>query len=470
MAISLARIESMAPDQAALEAARKLLKPASWPALCADGEGLVWGECQGSGAAPYRVSLDERDAGYRCTCPSRKFPCKHTLALMWMRAEGKTSFAAGPAPDWVEDWQRRRRPGAPVRDSSGGTVEIKRLISAATPTEAPEDPKAEARAAAARDRARREREEAILAGLDDLDFWLADQIDAGLVGFAARAVKSCGVIVRRLVDAKAGGLAARIELLPGRLFALAESARGSAAAAELGQLHLLAEAYRRQESLTPELRADVRREVGWTVTREALLADESAPRCTARWRVVAALSEVQPDRLRRLETWLMREGAEAGPGFAVLVDFVPLATGPARGPYRQGEIMEAELVFYPSPVPLRAQLAAVAAAAQSCAETLRFQDTGIAGAIDRYEAALAAKPWLGAWPMSFRGVRLRRHGERLFLCAAEDSAVALPLNPAQSRVAAPLLSLERFDGVGLWDGSFLRLTMAETALGRWENG
>jgi hypothetical protein len=71
MVLSLAKIEALAPDQAALDAARKLLKPATWPTLACDETGLVWGEAQGSGATPYRVVISEADAGYKCTCPSR---------------------------------------------------------------------------------------------------------------------------------------------------------------------------------------------------------------------------------------------------------------------------------------------------------------------------------------------------------------------------------------------------------------
>src|SRR5215472_12923347 len=100
MSLTFERIEALAPDQASLVAARKLLKPSSWPTL-AEGEGLVWGEYQGSGATPYRVVVSEADAGYKCTCPSRKFPCKHSLALMWMRAEGKAVFASATPPQWV---------------------------------------------------------------------------------------------------------------------------------------------------------------------------------------------------------------------------------------------------------------------------------------------------------------------------------------------------------------------------------
>lgn len=88
MGLTRERIESLAPDQASLAAALKLAKPATWPVIAAsDDAGVLWGECQGSGSQPYRVVVSPGDTGHKCTCPSRKFPCKHVLALLWMRVE-----------------------------------------------------------------------------------------------------------------------------------------------------------------------------------------------------------------------------------------------------------------------------------------------------------------------------------------------------------------------------------------------
>ena len=36
---------------------------------------------------------DLRDLGSKCTCPSRKFPCKHVLGLLWLNAEAIVPFA-----------------------------------------------------------------------------------------------------------------------------------------------------------------------------------------------------------------------------------------------------------------------------------------------------------------------------------------------------------------------------------------
>ncbi len=466
MVLSLAKIEALAPDQAALDAARKLLKPATWPTLACDEAGLVWGEAQGSGATPYRVVVSEVDAGYKCTCPSRKFPCKHSLALMWMRAEGKAAFTSATPPQWVNDWLSRRRgpsQAAPATDAAPKAS----IAGANSGPEEAADPKAEARAAAQRERNRRDREAAILAGLDEFDLWLSDQLEKGIVAFVANAAGACRRMAQRLVDAKATALATRLDSLPARLFSLTEAARPTAAVVELGVFHLIAEAYRRQDALDPALREDVRQMVGWVQSRDALLADPTAVRTTGRWHVIATRTEVQPDRLRRVETWLWREGEGDGPRFALLLDFVPVAVGAASAGFMIGESCEAELVFYASPVPLRALIATQTSPSSTGRVMPMLPEAGLAAAWQGYEQALGARPWLGDWPFLFSGARVRRSGEALFLTDPADASLALPISPEQAVSALPLADAGPVNGVGLWDGWRIRLTQAEAESGRW---
>jgi hypothetical protein len=75
MPIDVSKIEELAPDQASLGAAAKLKKADLWPLLAGE-QTLVWGECHGSGSSPYRVICSDADFGFKCTCPSRKLPCK----------------------------------------------------------------------------------------------------------------------------------------------------------------------------------------------------------------------------------------------------------------------------------------------------------------------------------------------------------------------------------------------------------
>lgn len=470
MSLTLERIEALAPDQASLAAARKLLKPSSWPTL-AEGEGLVWGECQGSGATPYRVVVNEVDAGYKCTCPSRKFPCKHTLALMWMRAEKTAAFTPATVPEWVKDWLSRRR-GKSTTAIKDGDEEQPKPKPSIRLTELPEaaekpDPKAEQRAAAARERNRVEREAAVLAGLDDLDTWLSDQVQHGMATFVAQTAQACRTIAQRLVDAKASGLAGRLDALPTRLFTLPGPARPTAAIRELGQVHLISQAYRRTAELPELLAADARQAVGWSVTREALLSDSKVLRVDAKWRVFGVLSEAQPDRLRRVETWLWREnGADREQQCAVLIDFIPIATGATTGGYLVGDRIDAELTFYRSTVPLRAQITTLKRGAEQNSEPLALPKELLSVSYANYERALAQLPWLGTFPLSFRWASVRRNGEQLYICDGETQ-LSLPLHSSQTNQALPLASIDHIDGIGLWNGYEFTLAWAETPLGRW---
>jgi len=87
-------VHRLAPDDAAIKAARDLVRKKSFQdlGLSADGTWLL-GRCKGS--AVYEVSVDlEPESGPvgRCSCPSRKLPCKHALGLMLAYLGTPTDF------------------------------------------------------------------------------------------------------------------------------------------------------------------------------------------------------------------------------------------------------------------------------------------------------------------------------------------------------------------------------------------
>ncbi len=98
-------IIDLAPDDASIKAANDLAKPAKWLRLGAfDSEAgeTIWGEFQGSGKEPYRTVVEWDEQNFRCTCPSRKQPCKHALAISFIRASDASAFNA-PPPSWADD-------------------------------------------------------------------------------------------------------------------------------------------------------------------------------------------------------------------------------------------------------------------------------------------------------------------------------------------------------------------------------
>src|SRR5262249_31270966 len=157
----------------------------------------------------------------------------------------------------------------------------------------------------------------------------------------------------------------------------------------------------------------------------------AAPRVDAKWRVFAVISEAQPDRLRRIETWLCRQGSSEGnPHYAVLIDFVPASSGPAAGGYLVGDEFEAELCFYRSTIPLRAQIATLRKGAEQSKAPITLTNATLGVSYTHYERALAQLPWLWTLPLTFRSATLRRYGTQLYL-RDEETGLSLPLPSTQ---------------------------------------
>lgn len=462
MLIAIEKVEAMAPDLASLSAAIKI-KSSAWQLSAIDNtREFVWGECQGSGSTPYRVCLQLSDLGYKCTCPSRKFPCKHSLGLMLLLAKSPQTFMTATTPDWVLDWVARRRPGSGVEkkaDQSKLKASLDETLS--TKPEEQRDEKAEARAMQQRERLKAQREEAILAGLDELDRWIEDTLTSGLASFMGEAAQRCRTLSQRLVDAKASTIATAVDVLPSAIMALPDLLRNDALIEALGDFHLLAEAYRRQDRLPDALRQDVRRLVGWSQDRQSLIDDPASLRVQAEWTVVSTNVEVQPDKLRRIETWLIgvHDGKEIP---AVLIDFVPVSTGASNASYNVSESFVGELIFYPSAVPLRAVIVSRSAVDLP---TAKLPAVVLCNALGAYDDLRTALPWLKQWPMTLKNLTCKRFDKQgIWLM---DEGAAIPVSPKLTDAVIALSGTELHTVTGLWDGRFFTPSMAETSIGRW---
>ncbi|MFC4100818.1 SWIM zinc finger family protein [Paenibacillus xanthanilyticus] len=106
MTVTEAFVDSIALNAAAAKNGRDLVKKNSFAELNRSEDGtLLFGACKGSGKEPYRCSADfvkPESPVYRCSCPSRQFPCKHVLGLLYAFAQGR-AFEAAAVPDEIAD-------------------------------------------------------------------------------------------------------------------------------------------------------------------------------------------------------------------------------------------------------------------------------------------------------------------------------------------------------------------------------
>lgn len=459
MGIELKAVEQLATDQTSLKAAAGLAKPAKWSGIGASHDGaLVWGQCSGSGANPYRVMADLRDLGNKCTCPSRKFPCKHVLALLWMNAEAIAPFAPGDTPEWVSDWLGRRRGGGaarmPVAAAEPG--EAKDLTAArATEPQAEESEESAARREAAAARRAEDTDRSIVDALDALDQWIGDQLRLGLGAFLEDNAARCRRIASRLVDGKAAAMASRLDELPSRLFELGAGDRLRGAVVELGKIVLLGRAFRAQPR-DPE----IRRAVAGTEARETLLADAGTLRVRSNWEVLAELVETRRDGLVSQATWLLNLGA-GGPRFAMLLDFFPASAGRRGSVFAPGERFVGELAFYPARRPLRALLIGRDSCPPEALDMSWPESQEAIGAL--LTAPLLDEPWAADVPVLLPAGRLATDAQgRHWWRSDRDEAVL----PVAGDVPRALRGTSLAGSAALWSNGGLKLLAATTLWGR----
>ncbi|KAA0935493.1 SWIM zinc finger family protein [Streptomyces apricus] len=392
------QVLALAPDAASRKAGSKLGAAGPWSEAGSSDEGTVWGLCKGSGSKPYRTVIDIADStgpAYKCSCPSRKFPCKHALGLLLLWAGEDGAVPRGEAPDWAEEWIEGRRKRADDKRAAG-----------ASGSPSPGDPEA------ARRRAER-RAEWITAGATELEQRLADLLRGGLASAEQSGYGLWEETAARMVDAQAPGLAARVRELgaipssgPGWPVRLLE---------ECALLHLLDQGWLRRDGLPDGLAATVRSRIG-------LPASADGAPVRDRWLVLAQY-DTADSRLTTRRIWLHGTGT----GRTVLL----LSYGAAgRAPELAlpvGLALDAEVSAYPGAGQSRVALGERFAPA----EPTGFRPPGVdvARAVAGYGEALRDDPWLESRPVTLERVVPVPDGDGWQLADA-DGESALPLTPA----------------------------------------
>ncbi|WP_203710966.1 SWIM zinc finger family protein [Asanoa siamensis] len=392
------KVLSLAPDQGAAKSARGLITAAHWA-----GQGrfddMLWGLCRGSGSRPYQVSVDLTGPAYRCTCPSRKIPCKHTLGLLLRWANGGVPDDPEP-PDWATEWRAERLARAQ-------RAEERAVRAPRAPGEGLADP------AAAAARRVQQRADRVEAGLVELDRWLADQVEQGLAATEQAGYRPFQTMAARLVDAQAPGIAGAVRRLGwvvGVGINWADRLLG-----EFGLLRLLIVAHGRLSALPAALAATVRTRVGYPVATDDVLAE---PEIRDRWAVLGRF-DTADDRLTSRRTWL--HGTSTG-RFALVLTFAPVGqTLPAD--LEPGTVVDAGLCFYPAAVPRRALVKARYGEPAPTA-TPPTGAVPIRVAVAEHAEAVAAEPWRESTPMLLADVTPTDEGRLV-----DPSGDAIALHP-----------------------------------------
>lgn len=175
MQLTEAYVDSLALNAGAIKNGKDLAKKQRiHPRRMTEDGKLLFGECAGSGSTPYSCSADfwkEGEPVFRCSCPSRQFPCKHTLGLLYAYAQGQ-AFETAPLPDDIADKREK------VEKREEKREEKKQEPAADTPKR-----KTSASALA-------KKVQAQLAGFDLLEKLLVETVQTGLAGLDAKTIRT----------------------------------------------------------------------------------------------------------------------------------------------------------------------------------------------------------------------------------------------------------------------------------------
>jgi hypothetical protein len=423
------QILALAPDPASAKAGGQLAAAHHWSNL-GKSDIALWGECQGSGKTPYKTQIDLNGPAFKCTCPSRKFPCKHGLGLYLLSTSAPALFDTAAEPQWVSDWLNSRQ-----------ARQEKKADSA---TAASQDPAAAATAAVQARKREEKREDKVDAGMRELQTWLHDLAREGLAAVRSRGQNLWDGIAARMADAQAAPLARRLRHAGSLLYQSSLRHADSMVANELASIYLLTQAWQRLDGLPPSLQADVRALLGWTVSQDEVLRQPGVDGC---WQVLAQTT-FDDERLRVRMTWLYG-GHDAR--WALLLHYAAGAQG-FDLQLAPGTAFDGELCFYPSAYPLRAQIKRQENTRPLSG--LAAPPSDLDSLLDTYAGALAVQPFLERHPVLLDGLVPDAAGHGIL---RDAGGRALPLHP-DFRHPWHLLALSGGHPLtvcGEWDGRSL---------------
>jgi len=425
------QVLELAPDSAAAKAGRDLSTAAKWKNLGKSGDSnSIWGHCQGSGSSPYQTRADLSGPAFKCSCPSRKFPCKHSLALILLYISQGSLFSEREIPSWVAEWLATRAiTGTRQKrkdDVDKTSEQLEELLQS-------------------KDKRKRDRLSKVQAGIEELELFVIDLMRQGIGSVKKQPFTFWKNRAARLVDAQAPGLARLISEC-GEICARTHDWE-NALIDKLSTINLICRTFLKIDQLSPELKADVLTAIGINQSQDELLsgAGESVQDL---WLVVGQYNYTQ-DRLRVQKSWLWGKKGQS----ALVLSFAH-GNAPFDVMLIAGIFYHAELVFYQGSL---RQRALIKTKNSEPAVAPFLEGSSVDRALTSYAEALAKTPWLDTMPMLLQEVIPHKSSDGKWWLI-DDNKSALPLI-AREEIGWQLTSYSGGQPLSLfgeWDGTTLK--------------
>lgn len=388
----------LAPDIATADRAKKLTSTKFWRTL-AGNPSIIWGECKSNGLTYYKVAFQKKSQSFKCNCASRKFPCKHAVALSVLLVDQPDAFViTEELPDWVIDWLNNGTPSGKIST-----------------------PEAEQAKAALRQKNFSKRLEQMIAGLDELENWLLDTLRQGIAALEQQPYSFWKEVAARMYDAKLGAIGKRIKGIP--VLIGTDDTWPEKVLIELTAFYLLIRGLRKMEELPLNIQQDLLGVAGVSTRKEELFQYGQIVKDT--W-MVLGITEGVEDNLNYRRTWVLGYETKR---YGLILDYA-FGNAAYTANYSAGNVFVGNVVFYPSNAPLRVAVKDKQVLDRRIKRLIGFPS--FAAFLTFYASNLAANPWQLSFPCSIEDVMPILENGTMFLIDKEQNKIPV-LNEAQSK-------------------------------------
>ena len=321
MQLTEEQILNLAPDDSSKKSGKDLANPSKWVSKGAN-ENALWGECQGSGSKPYQTQVHLKNLAFKCSCPSRKFPCKHGLGLSLLYARQPKQFQVSESPAWVNEWLDKRTEKEEKKSEK---------------KDKPVDEEAQAKRQLAR-------QKKVTDGVEELLLWIKDIVRNGIINIPEKGRACWENISKRMIDAQAPGLAGMLRNIGDINFY--EEGWQSRFLDQLLKIYLIICGYKNMDHLDVPTQEDIRSLIGFTQNQDEIKEKKGI---RDEWFVLAKKT-TEEEQLFVERNWLYGTNTKQ---YALVLQFYVRSQLPALV-LTPGIVADAELVFYNSALPLRA--------------------------------------------------------------------------------------------------------------------
>ena len=372
----------LAPDSATADRAKKLTTTKLWRVL-AGNPSIIWGECKSSGLTFYKVAFQKKSQTFKCNCASRKYPCKHAIALSILLTDEPDAFTISEElPDWVSAWAAQGGPGAAAQTVEQAQVNAEN-----------------------RQKNFSKRLDRMVAGLDELENWLLDTVRQGIAALEQQPFSYWTAISARIHDAQLSAIGKRIKNIP--VLIGSDEDWPAKVLSELTAYYLLIRGLRKMDELPLNIQQDLLTVAGVSTKKEELFQYGQTVKDT--WMILGQIEGVE-EKLNFRRTWVL--GFETK-RYGLILDYA-FGRHPYTANYRTGNVFVGQVVFYPSNAPLRMAVKEKLVLDRRIKRIVGFDS--FTEYLTFYTQNLASNPWQIAFPCSLESITpLVEKGQLLLL-------------------------------------------------------